>query len=649
MYKLSLLLLTWIPVFAQTGTEKGEWRYYGGDDRGTRYSPLDQINEQNVSQLQIAWRWSSANYGPSPQATSEMTPLMVNGVLYFTAGTTRTVVAADAATGETLWTYRLQETGRGAVRQNNRGVAYWTDGRGDERIIVVSPGYQMYVLNAKTGQRIDTFGANGLVDLWIGLDRDGRVKPGTIGLTSAAIVVRDVIVLGMASGVGVALPTLDNTPGYIRGYDVRTGRLVWTFHTVPKPGEFGIETWGNDSWKFTGNTGAWGPLAADDELGYVYVPTEMASGDLYGGQRPGANLFADSVLCLDARTGRRVWHFQLIHHDVWDWDIPAAPVLLDVMHNGQKVKAIAQVTKQAFTYVFNRETGEPLWPIEERPVPQSNAPGEQTSPTQPIPTRPAAFDYQGYKEEYLADFTPEIKAEALRMVQSFNLGPIYTPPILLDANGKRGTLMIPGAGGGANWQGASGDPETGYLYVPSVTDPYIASLVPGGTRSEMPYIAGGGLGGLPTPGGVPLLKPPYGRITAIDLNTGDHAWMIPNGTVSNAVRNNPALRAAGIDPSNFGGGDKSPLLVTKTLLFGGGNKFRVIDKKTGRVIREMDLPGAVTGGPMTYMMNGRQFIVMAVAGGRQGHEFVALAIPPAGAGRGGRGAPGRAKPIPDQQ
>jgi quinoprotein glucose dehydrogenase len=299
------------------------------------------------------------------------------------------------------------------------------------------------------------------------------------------------------------------------------------------------------------------------------------------------------------------------------------------------------VTKQAFTYVFNRETGEPLWPIEERPVPQSNVPGEQSSPTQPFPAKPAPFDYQGYKEEYLADFTPEIKAEALRMVQRFNLGPIFTPPILLDAGGKQGTLMIPGVGGGANWQGASGDPETGYLYVPSSTAPYIASLVPGGTRSEMPYIAGGGLGGIPEPGGVPLLKPPYGRITAIDLNTGDHAWMISNGTPPKNVLENPLLKAAGIDPKDFGGPDKSPLLVTKTLLFAGGNKFRAIDKKTGRVIHEMELPGAVTGGPMTYMLNGRQYIVMAIAGGREGHEFVALTLaPPRPA------APAKAKPVP---
>jgi quinoprotein glucose dehydrogenase len=641
--KLPLLvstLLVVLPLAAQTGTQNGQWRYYGGDDRNTRYSPLDQITEANVGQVAVAWRWKSTNFGPTPQATSESTPLMINGVLYFTAGTRRTVVAVEAATGETIWTHRFDEENRGAVRVNNRGVAYWADPQGNGRIVVVSPGYQLYTLDAKTGQRLNAFGNNGVIDLWLGLDRDGRVKPGTIGLTSAPLVIRDTIVVGMASGVGVSLPTRDNTPGYIRGYDIRTGRLSWTFHTVPKEGEFGLDTWGKDdkgidSWKYTGNTGAWGPLAADDELGLVYIPTEMPSGDLYGGQRPGNNLFADCLVAIDAKTGRRVWHYQLIHHDVWDWDIPTGPVLLDVMHNGRRVKAIAQVTKQAFTYVFNRETGEPLWPIEERAVPQSNVPGEKSSATQPFPTKPAAFDYQGYSPDILADFTPAIKAEALQMVQRYNLGPIYTPPILKDAGGKEGTFQLPGAGGGANWMGAAGDPETGFLYIPSVTTPYISSLVPGGERSEMPYIAGGSLGGIPQPGGVPLLKPPYGRITAIDLNTGDHAWQVAYGTPPN----NPALKALNLDMSKLGGSDRSPLLVTKTLLVGGGTQLRMLDKKTGRMLREIDLGGAVTGGPMTYMQDGRQYIVVAVGGGQQGHEFVALSIPPTR-------APAPAKPKP---
>ena len=310
------------------------------------------------------------------------------------------------------------------------------------------------------------------------------------------------------------------------------------------------------------------------------------------------------------------------------------PVLLDVMHNGQKVKAIAQVTKQAFTYVFNRETGEPLWPIVERPVPQSNAPGEQSSPTQPFPTKPKAFDYQGYSEDILADFTPEIKAEALKAVQRYNLGPIFTPPILKDAGGKEGTFQLPGAGGGANWMGAAADLETGYFYIPSVTSAYISSLVPGGTRSEMPYIGGGSLGGIPNPGGVPLIKPPYGRITAVDLNSGDDAWMTPYGTPpANAVAK---LKELGVDTTKVGGGDRSPLLVTKTLLFGGGTSLRVLDKKSGRILKEIELGGNVTGGPMTYMANGRQYIVVAVAN-PQGHEFVALSIPPPRAPAAGRG------------
>ncbi len=320
-----------MPLAAQTGTENGEWRYYGGDDYSTRYSPLDQIDASNVDQLKVAWRFKMTNFGPSPQASSEVTPLMVGGKLYFTAGVTRTVVAADAKTGESLWTFRLAEEDRGAVRVNNRGLAYWTDGE-QERIIVVSPGYQMFVLDAANGDLMEDFGADGLVDLWVGL-RD-EPEPGKIGLTSPAIVVGDTIVVGMASGVGVALPTIRNVPGYIRGYNVHTGELVWTFHTVPSAGEYGAETWGNESNLIAGNTGAWGPLTADTERGLVYIPTEMASGDLYGGHRPGDNLFGDSVVALDAATGERVWHFQLIHHDLWDWDIPAAPVLLNVTVNG---------------------------------------------------------------------------------------------------------------------------------------------------------------------------------------------------------------------------------------------------------------------------------------------------------------------------
>ncbi|HLH44566.1 MAG TPA: PQQ-binding-like beta-propeller repeat protein [Bryobacteraceae bacterium] len=646
------LVWTWSPARGQQGAPaSGEWRTYGGDSGNTRYSPLDQINASNVRNLQVVWRWKAQNMGPSPQAAWEVTPLMVGGKLYFTAGVGRTVVAADAATGETLWLYRGDDTReRGAVRANNRGLSYWTDGS-EERILFVTPGYQLVALNAKTGIPISNFGQDGHVDLWIGLDR-AKVENGTIGATSPPIIIRDVVVVGAALRVGVSLPTKLNTPGYIRGYDVHTGKLLWTFHTVPQAGEFGVETWlkdpqtGQDSWKFTGNTGAWGPLTADEELGYVYIPVEAPSGDTFGGQRPGANLFSDTIVCLDAKTGKRIWHYQLIHHEMWDYDIPAAPVLLDITVNGRKIKALAQVNKSAFLFVFDRTNGQPVWPIEERPVPQGNVPGEWYSPTQPFPTKPAPFDRQGVTEADLADYTPAIKAEALKVASQYVLGPIYTPPIVKDEGGKLGTIQLPGAGGGANWMGASVDPETGMLYVPSTTSPYISALQPGGTRSEMPYIAAGGLGG-PTVMGLPLIKGPYGRITAINLNTGEHEWMIPNGKPADNLVNNAALKAAGIDASNWGGGQRSPILITKTLLIEGSNNLRFIDKRTGSVIYEMPFGANLTGGTMTYSLNGRQFIV-AVVGGQQGGgaELVALALPQPGAaggrgrgGRGGRGAP----------
>jgi quinoprotein glucose dehydrogenase len=640
------------PVHAQSGTPaSGEWRVNGGDTGSTRYSPLDQINASNVKTLQVAWRWTAQNMGPTPQAAWEVTPLMVGGKLFFTAGTGRTVVAADAATGETLWLYRGDDTvERGSVRANNRGVSYWSDGRGDDRVLYITPGYQLVALNAKTGVPITAFGKDSHVDLWLGLDR-AKVQNGTIGATSPPIIVRDVAVVGASLRVGVALPTKDNTPGYIRGFDVRSGKLLWTFHTVPQAGEFGTDTWGKDpqtgidSWKFTGNTGAWGPLTGDEELGYVYIPVEAPSGDTYGGQRPGANLFSDSVVCLDAKTGKRVWHYQLIHHEMWDYDIPAAPILLDLTVNGRKIKALAQVNKSAFTFVFDRTNGQPVFPINETPVPAGNTPGEWYSPTQPIPSKPAPFDRQGVTLNDIADYTPEIKAEALKVAAQYNLGPIYTPPIVKDAGGKLGTIQLPGAGGGANWMGGAVDPETGMLYVPSVSAPYISALQPGGTRSEMQYIAAGGLGG-PTVMGLPLIKGPYGRITAINLNTGDTAWSIPNGKPADSLVNNPALKSAGIDASNWGGGQRSPILITKTLLFEGSNNLRVIDKKSGELVHAIELGANLTGGTITYLVNGRQFLV-AVVGGSQGGgaELVGLAIQRPGAGgRGGRGGRGAAPP-----
>src|SRR5580658_656168 len=648
----SFAILSLTTAYAQQGAPpNGARRVNGGDTGSTRYSSLDQINAANVKNLQVVWRWKAQNMGPTPQGAWEVTPLMAGGRLFFTAGTGRTVVAADALTGETLWVYRGDDTAeRGAVRPNNRGVSYWSDGKGDDRILFVTPGYQLVALNAKTGLPIAGFGVDSHVDLWKGLDRP-VVEKGTIGATSPAVIVRDVVVVGAALKVGVALPTKLNTPGYTRGFDVRTGKLLWTFHTVPQAGAQGTETWlkdpatGVESWKFTGNTGAWGPLTGDDELGYVYIPVEAPSGDTWGGQRPGANLFSDSLVCLDAKTGKRIWHYQLIHHEMWDYDIPSAPILLDVTVNGKKIKAVAQVNKSAFIFVFDRTNGTPVWPIEERPAPQGNVPGEWYSPTQPFPTKPKAFDRQGVTLDDLADYTPEIKAAALKAAEQYRLGPIYTPPILRDENGKVGTQQLPGAGGGANWMSAAVDPETGMIYIPSVTAAYVSAVQPGGTRSEMQYIAGGGALGTPNIlGGIPLIKGPFGRITAIDLNTGEHAWMVPNGKAADNLVNNPALKAGNIDASNWGGGQRSPILVTKTMLIEGSADLRFIDKKSGAEIYDMPLGAQMTGGTMTYTVNGRQFLVAVVNGtGGNGAELVAVAVGQpggAGGGRGGRGGAG---------
>jgi len=650
---------------AQQGT-KEEWRYYGGDAGTTKYSALDQINASNVKDLKVVWEWKSQNFGRRSDFNWEVTPLMIGGVLYFTAGTRRDAIAVDAATGETLWMYRLDEGARGAnpARVVNRGLAYWSDGKGDNRILLISPGYQLIALNAKTGVPVPAFGAEGMVDLTQGLDRD-TVKPGTIGASSPAIVVRDTVVVGAALLTGTAPTSKENVPGFIRGFDVRTGKKLWTFKTIPRPGEFGNETWENDSWKYTGNTGAWAPLSADEELGYVYIPVEMPTGDFYGGNRPGNSLFSDSLVCLDARTGKRIWHYQLVHHDVWDWDIAAPPILADVTVGGKKVKIVAQVTKQAFTYVFNRVTGEPIWPIVEKPVPQSDVPGEKTSPTQPFPTKPAPFDRQGTSLDDLIDFTPELHAEAVKIASQYKLGPLYTPLIVTGANDKLATLLLPSHVGGSNWPGGALDVETGVLYIPSVTqqDP-MALTIADPKKSDMGYVGRGGGGGrggsadqprpVPTvvddgesrpvarmnigPQGLPLVKPPWGRITAIDLNTGDHLWMAPNGHAPDYVVNHPAMK--GIDLSNAGRPSRALIMVTKSLLIStdgnnlwaaapgaGGNMIRAIDKKTGKTIYEMALPAMATGIPMTYMVNDRQYIVVAVGATGVPASLVALALP----------------------
>src|SRR5262245_22150667 len=628
-------------LFIQTGSaQKGatiaEWRHYGGDAGGTKYSPLDQINASNVKDLQIVWRWRTASLGQPTENNWEVTPLMIGDTLYFTAGPGRAAVALDAASGDLKWSYYLDEgeRGRRAPRTNNRGLAYWSDGRGSERIILITPGYQMVAIDTKSGKPIPQFGTNGIVDLWEGLGR--QVQPNEIGSSSPAMIVGDVAVVGNALLSGTAPRTMNNVPAYIRGYDVRTGKLLWTFHTIPKPGELGYDTWEDNSAEYTGNTGAWAPLSADLELGYVYVPVETPTGDYYGGHRPGDNLFGNSIVCLDAKTGKRIWHYQLIHHDIWDWDTASAPVLLDVTVGGKPRKIVAQVIKQGFTYVFDRVNGWPIWPIEERPVPQSDVPGEKTAATQPFPTKPAPFDRQGVTEADLIDFTPELKAEALHIASQFKMGPIYTPPIVENTGGKLATLTVPHNQGAANWESAAADPETGILYVPSVTNWWGSALTPGGDRSDMRYI--GRNVRVEPPLNLPLIKPPWGRITAIDLNTGDHVWMVPNGQAPDYVKNSPVL--AGIDLSGAGNPERAPLLVTKTLLFagdgpglfssgpqGGGKKFRALDKKTGKTIHEMELPANETGLPMTFMIEGRQYIVVAIGARNFPAELIALALP----------------------
>jgi quinoprotein glucose dehydrogenase len=608
-----------------------EWPHYGGNLAAHRYSPLDQIDRDNVASLRVEWRFAAGNFGPRPEQKMESTPLMIDGVLYTTVGATRNVVAVDAVTGETLWLWRPDDGERfeSAPRKSSgRGLSYWTDGAGDERLLVVTPGFYLAALDPGTGRQVPGFGENGVVDLMRGV-RGEINEDSSIGNTSPALIVGDTVIVGPAHEVAMRPPSKANLKGDVRGYDVVSGRHLWTFHTIPEPGEPGYETWLEGSAEYTGNAGVWARMSADEELGLVYLPIEAPLSDLYGGERPGNNLYGNSVVCLDARTGEVVWYYQLIHHDIWDWDNPTAPILMDLVVDGEPIKAVAQITKQAWVYTFDRVTGEPLWPIEERPVPASDVPGEWTAATQPFPTRPAPFDRQGFVEDDVIDFTPELRAAALEGIKIFRMGPIYTPPSLgLAPDGTRGMLMLPNAVGGANWEGGTYDPETGMLYIGSFTNPFVAALTSDPEFSDVRYISGGG-GELPWLDGLPIVKPPWGRITAIDMHTGEHAWMIPNGPTPDEVVNNTAL--AGVDIPPTGRATRAMLLATKTLLFGtdgwGGTPvLRAYDKATGEEIAAIELPGASGGLPMSYAVDGRQFIAISVAGER-GAELVTLALP----------------------
>jgi len=666
----------------RAGRAATEWRTYGADLASTRYSPLDQINKDNFSTLKMAWQLKTNDFGPRPDTLYSATPLFVENVLYSTAGTARTVVALNPATGAVLWKHSEDEGPRGqnAARGGaGRGVAYWSSANGsDQRIIYVTPGYRMIALDAKTGDPIPTFGQGGVVDLKLDNDQELDLVTADIGLNATPLVAGDIVVVGAAHRFSGSPRTMNNARGYVRGFDVRTGKRLWVFHTVPKPGEFGYDTWLDHSADRNGNTGAWAQLSADLELGLVYVGVEMPTGDYYGGNRPGHTLFDESLVALDIKTGKRKWHYQMTHHGVWDYDPPCAPVLYDVVVNGRRVRALAQPTKQAFLFVLNRETGEPIWPIEERPVPQSTVPNERTSPTQPFPTKPAPFDRQGVSIDDLIDFTPTLRAEAVEVIKRYRIGPLYTPPSLSQVDGPLATIQVPADTGGANWPGASFDPETNRLFIHSHTGAYLAGLVPANpANSDFGYVAGraGGAGargagtpapdpdappptgaargargagaaGPPTGGrggvnvqGLPLIKPPYDRITAYDMKTGEILWQKTHSSTPDDIKNHPALQGLTLPP-RLGQPGRTFIgtLTTKTLLIAGeggvhrneaGERvalLRAYDKATGADIGGVEMPDKQTGSPMTYLINGKQYLVVAVSG-VDGARLIAYVLP----------------------
>ena len=615
-----------------------EWPSYASDKASSKYSPLAQIDGSNFSALKVAWTWRSIDetvIKENPQLRTwawEATPLMVGGVLYVSTSLSQ-VAAIDAATGKTIWVHD-PETWKNGPPSNNgfvhRGVSCWANGN-DRRILLGTADGYLICLNAETGKPVPTFGQDGRIDLTQGLGRP--VDRRYYGVSSPPIIVRNVVVMGSKVNDVPLLKAMP--PGDVRGFDVRTGKQKWIFHAVPQSGEFGNDTWEKESWKTTGAANVWTMMSADEALGYVYLPFSTPANDSYGGDRHGNGLFGESLVCLDARTGKRVWHFQMVHHGLWDYDLPGAPNLIDIRVNGKIVKAVAQVSKQAFVYVFDRVTGKPIWPIEERSVPQSTVPGEKTSATQPFPTKPAPFDRQGVTENDVMDFTPELRKQALAVLEKYNYGPLFTPP-----SPEKPTIEMPGIAGGASWSGAACDPETGIMYVSSLTNPYSFRL------TKSPQVPHAAYVGIPAPvetvQEIPLWKPPYARITAIDLNTGDHRWMVPMGDLS---QGNPVLQQLGVKQT--GRATRGHSLLTKTLLIVGqeGNtqraegavrasglivhdpKLYAYEKATGKVVGSVTLPRNAMGAPMTYMLRGKQFIVVPTGGSNLPAELVALCLP----------------------
>ncbi|MGH9935760.1 MAG: pyrroloquinoline quinone-dependent dehydrogenase [Blastocatellia bacterium] len=678
---------------AAHSTKNGEWPHYTGDLAGTRYSPLNQINAGNFNKLEVAWRFKTDNLGTRPEYKLEGTPLMVRGMLYTTAGTRRSIIALKPDTGELVWVHAEFEGQRAinSPRQlSGRGLSYWTDGR-EERILYVTTGYRLIALNAKTGNRIPSFGKDGVVDLKVGVvhgtGQQIDLETGDAGLHSTPIIAKDTVIVGMAMKEGFTVKTHDNAKGQVRAFDVRTGKQLWAFHTIPRPGEFGNDTWHNNSWAVNGNTGVWTQITVDEELGLVYLPVETPTSDFYGGHRPGNNLFAESLVCVDLKTGKRKWHFQVVHHPLWDHDLSSAAILADIVVNGKAIKAVAMPSKQAWVYVFDRVTGEPVWPIEERPVPKGDVPGEWYAPTQPFPTKPPAYARQAVTEDDLIDFTPEMRAQALKVMAQYKNGPLFNPPILSKLGGPLGAMNIGILNGGTNWPGGGYDPETHTVYAPASNasvapvglveppegfsdikyalgtagQPFVVREGPGfgsaadypqpsrrraapetppaptGTGGAAPPAGGGGGGGGTLVQGLPLVKPPYGTLSAINLDKGEITWQVPHGDTPDSVRNHPALKGLNIPKTGQNGA--VGLVVTKTLVIMGdpqvttmpgrsrGAMLRAYDKATGKEVGALHMPAQQSGSPMTYMLNGKQYIVVAVSGGPYSGEYIAFALP----------------------
>jgi quinoprotein glucose dehydrogenase len=646
---LLLLAVAMRPVFATDPRWPGEWRVHSGDNASTKYSPLDQITAANVKTLNVAWRRPHVDASLMGAATTKLpnnfrsTPIMVGGVLYASNGV-GLVEAFDPATGKTVWVQQPDADGMRGT--SNRGVAYWAGATGatgatgaagaagDEPRIITFRNRSLYALNPRTGAPITSFGVNGVVDLNADV---GPLNPG-YSWNSAPLIARDVIVMGSRMVDQDSATKVEGDPGDVRAYDVRTGKLRWTFHVVPKAGDPATKSWVGDSWRYTGAGNVWALMSADDELGYVYLPTTSVTNDMFGGHRLGDNLYSTSIVCVEAATGRRVWHYQTVHHDLFDYDNPAAPILADITVDGKAIKAVAQITKQSFVYVLDRVTGRPLWPIAEMPAPASTVPGERASPTQPIPSKPPAFDRQGITEDDLIDFTPELRAEATAIFKRYRTGPLFTPPSVVGdgPNETKGTIQLPGSIGGADWTGAAFDRDTGVLYVPSMTNPFVANLVAGDPKETNLRYRAASRELIQGPRGLPLVKPPYGRITAIDLHRGEQRWMVANG---DGPRFHPELKALNLPP--LGQSVRAAPLVTKTLLFvtegdqvnvrtppnGGGRKIRALDKANGAVVWEHEMPAGSTGTLMTYLHQGKQYLVVAIGGIQHPAEFIAFSLP----------------------